>query len=660
MIATACWFSLLLSLAAADDLRCLDENANPAAHELYYSELQRQAYEALDRRDAAYAELETPEQIAAYQQRMREFFIRQLGGFPDRTPLNAQVLGKLPGDGYRVEKVIYESQPNHHVTATLFLPEGDGPFPGVVVASGHSRTAKTAEYNQRFGIALAKNGIAGLCYDPIGQGERSQILSDDGQPKSSSTTREHTLMGVGSILVGTNTARYRIWDGIRSIDYLCSRDDIDAERIGFTGCSGGGTLTSYVMALDDRVRCAAPACYLTTFRRLIETIGPQDAEQNIFGQVGYGMDQTDYALMRAPRPTLISATTGDFFDIQGSWNNFRQAKRIYTRLGFAERVDLVEADGGHGVKPQNLIAIVRWMRRWLLENNDAVELPDITAHAEKELLCTPRGQVLRLPDERSVFDLNRQRETQLAKQRAAFWKKASRDEALAAVREKVGVRPLDKIGKLTMEKAGRVERDGYHIDKVVLTTPEGLPIPALTYHPADPRQDAYLYLHDGGKAADGGKDGPIEKLVSQGYVVVAVDLRGFGETASPRRDATFGEFKYYFLSYLNGQSMVGLRTEDALACGRWVANYQTQTPRNVHLVGVGSAGVVALHAAALEPKRFDEVTLRDTIPSFTKILEHDEPTGFLETAVHGALEVYDLPDLLKTLGDDRVKIDDAK
>ena len=120
------------------------------------------------------------------------------------------------------------------------------------------------------------------------------------------------------------------------------------------------------MALDDRVKCAAPSCYLTTFRRLIETIGPQDAEQNIFGQIQLGIDHPDYVLLRAPRPTLISSTTGDFFNIQGSWENYRQAKRIYGRLGFPERVDLVEVEGGHGVHPQNLATIAQWMKRWLL------------------------------------------------------------------------------------------------------------------------------------------------------------------------------------------------------------------------------------------------------------------------------------------------------
>ena len=135
---------------------------------------------------------------------------------------------------------------------------------------------------------------------------------------------------------------------MRSIDYLAGREEVDADRIGVTGCSGGGTITSYLMALDYRVACAAPSCYITSFRRLIDTIGPQDAEQNIHGQLAFGMDHADYLMMRAPMPILVLASTHDFFDINGTWDSFRQAKRIYTRLGFADRMSLVETDAKHG------------------------------------------------------------------------------------------------------------------------------------------------------------------------------------------------------------------------------------------------------------------------------------------------------------------------
>jgi cephalosporin-C deacetylase-like acetyl esterase len=643
---------------AAEDLQCLKpKTGEPAASTLFYASLQQQAYAALDRRRTAYEELKTEEQIKAYQLHLKTLFTQQLGGFPDRTPLNPRVVGKLAGDGCQIEKVIFESQPRHHVTATLYLPNNRPPYPGVLVSSGHSRPGKAAEYNQRFGVMLARNGMAALCYDPIGQGERSQILSADGKPQFSSTTQEHFLIGVGSILVGGNTARYRVWDAIRAIDYLASRPDIDAQRIGFTGCSGGGTLTSYVMALDDRVACAAPSCYLTTFRRLIETIGPQDAEQNIFGQLALGLDQPDYVLMRAPQPTLISSTTGDFFDIQGTWDNYRQAKRIFARLGFPERVDLVEAEGGHGVQPANLVGITRWMRRWLLGKDDAVALEPIKTLSESELFCTERGQVLLLPDERSAFALNGEIEDGLAAARQTLWKKSPRNEALAAVRKLIGVPPLTEMPPPTMIEAGRVDREGYHIDKFVLQTSSGVPLPGLTYHPAQPVRDAYLYLHENGKAADGSPGDPIEKLVQQGYVVVAIDLRGIGETASGKRDELLGDWKNFYLAYLLGRPLIGLHTADALAGAQFVANYKTKTPRRVHLIGVGHAGIAALHAAALEPDLFASVTLRNTPAAWSPIVRQPAPQRLLPTTVHGALHTYDLPDLVQCIDSSKLHVE---
>ncbi len=650
--------SVFCVTAAAEDLTSLKpQPGEPASSTLFYASLQKQAYAALDRRQVSYEALKTEEQIKAYQQRLRDLFIEQLGGFPDRTPLHARVVGKLPGDSCQIEKIILESQPNHHVTASLYLPTTPAPYPAVLVSSGHSRPGKAADYNQRFGIILARHGIAALCYDPIGQGERSQILTADGKPQFTGTTQEHTLIGVGSILVGGNTARFRAWDAIRAIDYLVSRPDIDAKRIGFTGCSGGGTLTSYAMALDDRVACAAPSCYLTTFRRLIETIGPQDAEQNIFGQIALGLDQPDYVLIRAPKPTLISSTTGDFFDIAGSWDNFRQSKRIYSRLGFPERIDLVEAEGGHGVQPANLIGITRWMRRWLLGKDDPVTLEPIKTLTEAELNCTERGQVLLLPGERSAFDLNAEIADRLAMQRKDFWEKTPKADAVAAIRKTIGVRPLSEIPPPKMVETGRVDREGYHIDKFVLHTDSGVPLPGLTYHPAQAVRDAYLYLHEDGKTADGAPGGPIEKLVKDGYVVVAIDLRGIGETGPARKDALLGDSKSYFLAYLLAQSLVGIHTEDALFGGHFVANYKTKTPRKVHLIGVGRVGIAALHAAALEPDLYASITLRHTLPAWSPIVRQSVPQGQLTTTVHGALKTYDLPDLIRSIDASKLHIE---
>lgn len=645
---------LLHGVAASEDLSCLSEQER--ADGRFYRSLQQEAYAALDRRAEAYEQLETPEQIRAYQKKRRQFFERQLGGFPERSPLRAETVGTLSGDGYRIEKVIYESQPNHHVTANLYLPDAAQPVPGVVIASGHSRTAKTADYNQRFAISFAKHGMAALCFDPIGQGERSQILDDQGEPRFGSTTTEHSLMGVGSILVGRNTARYRVWDAMRSIDYLAGRPEVDPQRIGFTGCSGGGTLTSYVMALDDRVACAAPACYLTTFRRLIETIGPQDAEQNIFGQVGFGLDQPDYVLLRAPRPTLISSTTDDFFDIRGSWDNFRQAKRVYGKLGFPERVDLVEMGGGHGVKPQSLATITHWMQRWLLGRDEPVQATELSTRPPEQLLCTESGQVLTLPKERSVFELNAAYEAELAEQREKQGNSTPCEKLASRIAQLIAVDPQAAVETPTAENTGQLSRGGYAIDKLVLDAGTDVPLPALDFQPAAAAQRVYLYLHDDGKLGEAEAGGAVEQLVEAGHRVLTVDLRGQGETASGDSGALLGDQKTYFLSYLLGKPLVGYRVKDALAAARFLTRGQGESgPRQVHLVGAGQAGIVALHAAAMQPELFASVTLHETPRDWASVVRQSEPAGQLESTVHGALRVYDLPDLVRLIGKEKVQ-----
>lgn len=227
-----------LSLAGTDGLRVLPAREDDSLQSaMVYRCLRDLAGEAVKRRKEAYEGVKTPEQARAWQKARREFFLRQLGPMPQRTPLEAKVVGTLVGDGYRVEKVIYQSQPGHHVTAVVYLPRaGKPPYPGVLIPCGHSYDGKAADGYQRIGMLLARSGIAALCFDPIGQGERYQVLNADGSPLPNpepnrysvkrlaeipggpqyNPVEEHNLVGIGSVLLGVNTARYRIWDGLRS------------------------------------------------------------------------------------------------------------------------------------------------------------------------------------------------------------------------------------------------------------------------------------------------------------------------------------------------------------------------------------------------------------------------------------------------------------
>ena len=163
-----------------------------------------------------------------------------------------------------------------------------------------------------------------------------------------------------------------------------------------------------------------PGCYLTSLQRLIETIGPQDAEQCLHRQISVGLDHADFLLLHAPRPVLIAAAQGDYFDIQGTRDTFAQAKQWYTQAGYGERVELLEADGPHGFSPTLRQGMTGWMRRWLCNDTAAISIAQHPSFTEVQLQCTPDGQTLRLDGARSVYDLNGELARRLADERRRF------------------------------------------------------------------------------------------------------------------------------------------------------------------------------------------------------------------------------------------------
>jgi len=622
---------------AADDLNVLADKDAVAPNRQLRAFLLAEAKKAFDTRLASLAQVKTPGDVTKRQQALRAKFIEALGGFPDKTPLNAQVVGKEVFDGYRIERVIYESRPGHHVTATLYLPAGDGPFPGVLMPIGHSLTGKAADYVQRGAILLAKNGLACLAYDPIGQGERRQLLDAMGKAAIPSSTNEHTLVGVGAMFVGEGTATYRIWDGIRSLDYLAGRPEIDPKRLGCTGCSGGGTLTSYLMALDDRIAAAAPSCYLTTLERLFATRGPQDAEQNIPGQVAFGMDHADYVFLRAPKPTLILASTRDFFDISGTWTTFREAKRTYTLLGLPERVDLIEADAEHGYPRSHREAMVRFMARWLLGKDVVITEPDFPIAMEAALRCTRTGQVLEEFKGPSCFDLTRQTAERLEKQRAA--KPLGRDALLAEVRRLLALPEAVPPATLRGEKV----QPGRHREYL---TEAGITVHGLYLVPEKvERKPLVVLVHGDGNAAVSDE---AEKRSRAGERVLALDLRGLGKTspAMGRGTGFFGsDYTEAWLSLHLSRPLLGQRTFDLLAVLAAVAK---DHPDGFHLVGDGVAAPVALHAAALD-ERVKSLELRNAVASWLDVVKTPLAKDQLTNVVPGVLRSYDLPDLVKVI-----------
>jgi cephalosporin-C deacetylase-like acetyl esterase len=654
LLVVACLLALATGAGAAekkdatpDPLTVLPADEHPG--EMLRDYLLRACEARLDARRKTVDGLESADAVQKRIDRVRKDWMDAIGPFPDRTPLNAKTLGTIDCEAYRIEKVLYESRPDHHVTANLYVPkEGERPMPGVLVPCGHSKNGKASNAYQSISALLARYGFVVLCYDPIGQGERCQLLDASGKPKVWGTT-EHTLTDIGARLAGASAATYRTWDGIRSIDYLISRPEVDAERIGCTGNSGGGTMTSYLMATDDRIRAAAPSCYITSLRRLFHTIGPQDGEQNITAQVALGIDHADYITMRAPKPTLVLTATHDFFDIDGSWTSFREAKRLYGILGFGKRVDLFEYPDKHGFSRPRREAALRWMRRWLQGIDDAATEPDLTLQKDEVLQVTESGQVVKDLGGTTVWDLNVQRAKALADDRAAFWKDHPKKECLGEVRRLAGIREIKK--RPPAKAVGTVKREGYSIRKMRIERAGEPPVPALFFLPAERegKAPAVLYVDGRGKAHDAAPGGPIEALVKEGRAVLAIDVRGFGETAPAKPKRYWNnEYPIAYMGIHLARPLVGQRTEDVLAAMEVLVAQKEIDPGKVRLVGIGRGGPVALHAAALD-ERFAEVLLERSIASWMDVVATPMCKRQLGGIVAGALERYDLPDLVRAI-----------
>jgi dienelactone hydrolase len=644
------------------DLRVLakdgDEMTLPA-REMLHRYLLGRARQQFEARRKAIAAIKTPEEIAKRRESLRAFFLASLGDLPERTPLNAQVVGTLRRDSYRVEKVIFESRPGHHVTANFYVPNGQPPYPGILLPCGHSDNGKAYEQYQRAAILLARNGMAVLCYDPIGQGERYQRLDDHGKPTIRGTT-EHTMAGIGALLVGRQEASYCIWDGLRALDYLAGRSEVDPRRLGCTGNSGGGTLTAYLMALDDRIAVAAPSCYITSLERLFATIGPQDAEQNINGQVAAGMEHADYITMRAPRPTLLTVGTRDFFDIQGSWDTFREVKLIYGRLGFGERVDLFESDEPHGFTRPRRIATARWMSRWLLKQDEPIDEPDVAMASDADLQCTRSGQVLRDFKDRSVFDLNAERVRELRAAREAPGSKRSDAEFRAEVRRLIGLGGMQIVAKKP-RVVGTLTTRFRTIRKLIFDVEPGIVVPALDFmlRVVD-SPDGIVVKAGVDWTRDFAEPGKMDELLNTVGHLVLIGPRGMGETdpgAESRRDWPFGsDWKEACMGIHLARPLLGQRVVDVLSVLEGLKTEYGGVAR-FYLVGVGAAGPVILHAALLDEEgSVAGVTLERSLTSWEDLVKQGLSRDQLGNVVPGALRVYDLPELAARLAPRRVHV----
>lgn len=644
MRAIFCLLPVLAVGAVAQDLKGLDPRLHPAPEQMLSSYLQRIAARQLEERRAQVEAIRSKEEYERRKTRLRAAALRMLGGLNEpKTPLNLQRTGTLDRGDYRVEKIVYESRPRYSVTANLYIPQkGAGPFPAILHPLGHSITGKNRAFYQRLSIGLVKQGFVVLTYDPIGQGERRIFWDRDlADSKVGGPTQEHSMVGWQSLLAGESVARHRVWDGIRSIDLLESLKEVDPSRIGVTGCSGGGTLTTYIAALDDRTKAAAPACYISSWDEQLKGTGPQDAEQQFPDQLREGLNHSDWIGLAAPKPYLIVSTDQDFFPIEGAQKTFAEMKRVYELYDAAVKVGWFHEPGGHGTPTASREAIYTWMNRWLRGEPGAVKEPPMAFEHEEDLNATQTGQVsTSLGGETASTDNVRRFRDRVPPRPEKPNAARVREEVLRLTRYK------PTVGPLNMSRSAATERDGYRIEMLTYQSDEGLIVPAALVTPAQPRAARVALLVDSrGKSAALAVDGDVHQLAQLGYTILAVDPAGIGETAFRRHTAApWSSPQLAFLALMVGRPLEGIRMNDILRGIDALKELNVATPQGVLGMARGRIGTTLLHAAAVDT-RLSRLIIEGNLVSYQAVGAAPIHRAIEDLVVPGALGQYDLPDL---------------
>lgn len=613
--------------------------------------------EAFAAGDRARDEIASIEQLKQRQADMREKLLSALGGLPASDhPLNARTTGTVACDGYRIDKVIFESRPSTYVTCSLYRPDdAQGPTPAVLFLCGHAVEGKQAPRYQHVCQRLAEQGLIVLAVDPVGQGERLSYYDPvTGTTPVRACTEEHDHVGNQCLPLGDGLARYFIHDAMRAVDYLCSLPEVDAGRIGVTGNSGGGLQTAMMMLCEPRLAAAAPGTFIMNRESYLYSGQGQDAEQVWMGMTKAGLDHEDLVLAMAPRPVLVLAAQADFFPIEGTRRTVARTARFWEMFGVANMPALAEDRIVHQYSPNLAEASAAFFAEHLLGQplrprpegaNGPLELGKLNA--------TVGGQVRSdYPEARSVFEENGDRLEQVERRRAEAAEEQRREAALAWLRDRVcrgrtepslnpRYLPLPDTEGLTVESNLWWSQEGIFNHGFVFRDPalgDRLPLTiALWEHGTKELRDRMEWIRG---------------ECSRGRAVLVLDVTGdgvcrphaIGPTSIWSRFGTL--YKLTTDLFWLGDSLAAVRTYDVLRAMRLAEELPYCVSEGVELYASGRFALYAELAAALDDS-FAAVSIEDGPHSVadwvrTRLYKaHDT----VSTILPGMLEHFDLPDL---------------
>ncbi|AHG02360.1 hypothetical protein HALLA_20875 (plasmid) [Halostagnicola larsenii XH-48] len=606
------------------------------------------------------------------RERIQARFLESIGGLPDRMDdPSIELHGRTARDGYSIERITLESRPNIHVTTNCYVPDGDGPFPGIVFLCGHIDSPKSDLRNQKACIELALNGFVVLIVDPISQGERTQYFDPEtGKPvfDERSSVIPHSHAGQKCFYAGASLARYMIHDDRCALDYLAARPDVDEERIGVIGASGGGIQTLFLSMVDDRIAAAAPCCSVTERREQQKTGKCIDAEQLVYGAIARGVNYDDLLTTIAPRPVCIGAAVSDeHFPIEGVYETVDRAREIYGFYDATENVQLVVADTTHCPVSDLRDGVFAFLCDHLTE--DEYEPKKGLSTLEKSALeCTQTGHVMTAyPDERTIDDLIRE-----------YVANAPADDSTESV---VGDNDGDADQfRTTLLERFDLERDdcdlspryidrtvtaGLEIEHVWFRTERDPDIVVTGLLVSDPDSDTSspaVVLYEDGTEELPDRSEEVASLAEEYGTVFVFDPRGIGAVQHRRipvhswvddYDGVYGtEFKLGYDALMLESSLLEMRVFDVCRAAEFLRSETNAT--NVSFVGDGIGAYHALYAAAAT-ENVDRVDVYETVPSFATLATEQDADFHPQLTAFDVIRSCDIPQVERALEQREVK-----
>ena len=647
------------------------------------------AEEGFERARSERREIDGRQAAMADADRKRAYFLDAIGGLPDEPcELRAERTGRLRRDGYDVENVVFESLPDFHVTANVYVPreardegtdESSGEredenraSPGILFCCGHSDLGKGATVYQQVCIDLVRNGFVVLAIDPLGQGERHQFYDPETGELPRRNTTEHTFLNQQCTFAGANVARYMVWDGIRAIDYLERRPDVDSDRIGVTGNSGGGLQTAYLTLVEDRIDAAVPCCFITSKRAYMDTGQGQDGEQIIHRAIDRGPRYDDFLSAFAPKPMLVGAARSDFLPIEGTRRSYERARSVYELYDREDAIDIAVADETHGFSPTLREATVNWFREHLRDEPADFRTDSPEPNDSEKLHCTAAGEVrAEFPDETTVTALNRAYIAANAPDAATRPEISDADRYAKEMRERVRQRfDLDRRRPALHPRRYETERmDGITWEKVFFPTERDptVIVTGIVARPDDSLEasgDPLLLLYERGTDDVENRTPDIRDLVAEHGFVLAFDPRGVGAVRARNVNTPLmngGDYDDYHGTKnklaadatMMGTSLLAMQVFDVTRGCEYLRDRLGDSV-DVAVEGHGSMALHALLTAVATPS-VRTVSLADPAPSFYEMATSTDTTIDHGLTAHGVVGTVDIPQLLPALHDREIR-----